>query len=191
VRWAALLHDIGKVPTRRFESNGQVTFIGHPAVGARMFNNIARRLSFPKSEKERVKFLIAEHLRASGFDETWTDSAVRRFARDMGDAIGDLFDLSRADITSKYAEKVRRGTELIDRLEARVAEVKSLDAKPAPLPKGLGTALIARFHIVPGPKLGDLMTRLASDVEMGLIGVQESYEHYIEYIEQHPELIDN
>ena len=97
--------------------------------------------------------------------------------------------MSRADITSKYAEKVRRGTELIDSLEARVKHLKTLDAKPAPLPKGLGTVLIDRFCIEPGPALGTLMARLASDVENGLIGVQESYDHYIAYIEQHPELI--
>ncbi len=189
VRWAALLHDIGKVPTRKFEPGGQVTFIGHPVVGARMFNGISRRLRFPKEQRQRVKFLIAEHLRASAFDETWTDSAVRRFARDMGDGIDDLFDLSRADITSKYAEKVRRGTQLIDNLAKKVKALREEDAKPAPLPKGLGLALIERFQIPPGPKLGSLMKKLAADVEEGILGVQQSYEHYIAYIEEHPGLI--
>jgi poly(A) polymerase len=189
VRWAALLHDIGKVKTRRFEPNGQVTFLGHPIVGARMFSRIARRLAFEPEEETRVRYLIAEHLRASAFDETWTDSAVRRFSREVGDALDDLLDLSRADITSKYAEKVRRGTRLIDTLEERVRELKALEAKPAPLPKGLGTALIDRFHLTPGPRLGHLMDRLSSDVEGGVLGVQQPFEHYIEYIEQHPELI--
>ena len=189
VRWAALLHDIGKVRTRRFEPNGQVTFLGHPAVGARQFRRIARRLPFASEERERIRFLIAEHLRASAFDETWTDSAVRRFARDVGDHLDDLLDLSRADITSKYLEKVRRGIELIDTLEARVRELRDLDAKPAPLPKGLGNALMERFSIVPGPKLGGLMAHLSAKVEEGILGVQEAYPHYIEYIEKHPELI--
>jgi len=191
VRWAALLHDIGKVRTRRFEPNGQVTFLGHPAVGARQFKRIARRLPFASEERERIRFLIAEHLRASAFDETWTDSAVRRFARDVGEHMDDLLDLSRADITSKYLEKVRRGIELIDTLEERVRELRELDAKPAPLPKGLGNALMERFGIVPGPRLGDLMAHLSSKVEEGLLGVQEDYTHYIKYLEEHPELIPN
>lgn len=189
VRWAALLHDIGKVPTRKFEPNGQVTFIGHPGVGARMFNSISRRLRFPKEQRRRVRFLIAEHLRASAYDETWTDSAIRRFSRDMGDALDDLFDLSRADITSKYVEKVRRGTRLIDTLAEKVKLLQKEDAKPAPLPKGLGLALIERFHLTPGPTLGNLMKRLAADVEEGILGVQQSYEHYIAYVEEHPGLI--
>ena len=188
LRWAALLHDIGKVPTRRFEENGQVTFLGHPIVGARMFQRISQRLCFEKEEYKRVRFLIAEHLRASAFDETWTDAAVRRFTRDVGDALDDLLDLSRADITSKYAEKVRRGTELIDMLAERIRILKEIDAKPAPLPKGLGTVLIEHFRLTPGPRLGSLITRLKEDVESGRLGVQESFEHYIQYIEANPEL---
>ncbi len=190
LRWAALLHDIGKVPTRRFEENGQVTFLGHPIVGARMFQKIAQRLRFEKEDYKRIRFLIAEHLRASAFDETWTDSAVRRFARDMGDGLDDLLDLSRADITSKYVEKVRRGTELIDKLAERIRYLKALDAKPAPLPKGLGNVLIEHFQLTPGPILGSLITRLKNDVESGRIGVQESFDHYIHYIESNPDLFN-
>ncbi len=189
VRWAAFLHDIGKVRTRRFEPNGQVTFIGHPIVGARQFKRIAQRLPFAPDDRERIRFLIAEHLRASAFDETWTDSAVRRFAREVGEALADLLDLSRADITSKYVEKVRQGIRLIDALEARVKAIRELDAKPAPLPKGLGTELIERFHIVPGPNLGQIMARLSAAVEEGVLGVQQSFDHYVEYLEKHPELI--
>ncbi len=189
LRWAALLHDIGKVPTRKFEPDGQVTFLGHPLVGAKMFAKISHRLGFEKEEYKRIRFLIAEHLRASAFDETWTDSAIRRFARDIGDDLDDLLKLSRADITSKYAEKVRRGVELIDLLEEKIRVLKEIDAKPAPLPKGLGTVLIDHFHIAPGPKLGSLISRLKDDVESGRLGVQESFEHYIKYIESRPELL--
>lgn len=190
LRWSALLHDIGKVPTRRFEENGQVTFLGHPIVGARMFQKISQRLGFEKEEYKRIRFLIAEHLRASAFDETWTDSAVRRFSRDIGEALDDLLDLSRADITSKYAEKVRRGTELIDMLSERIQTLRELDAKPAPLPKGLGTVLIEHFRLSPGPKLGNLITKLKDDVESGRLGVQETFDHYIDYIEKNPDLLN-
>ncbi len=190
LRFAALFHDIGKVPTRRFESGGQVTFLGHPEIGARMFEKLARRLKFPRDLAEQVRFLIAAHLRASAYDGTWTDSAVRRFAKEIGDALDDLLALSRADITSKYEEKVRRGIELIDSLGDRVAEIRALDAKPKPLPKGLGTAVSQHFDLSPGPGLGSLMRELMDLVEEGDLGIQQPYAHYIEYIEGHPGLLE-
>jgi poly(A) polymerase len=189
VRWAGLLHDIGKVPTRKFERSGQVTFIGHPEVGARMFARIARRLPFPAAERERVRFLIASHLRASSYDPGWTDSAVRRFTRDMGDALEDLLDLSRADITSKYAEKVRRGLRQIDLLAARVATLAAEDAKPAPLPTGLGNAIIEQLAVRPGPGLGRLMRHLRNAVEDGRLEAQQEFAHYLSYLEDNPRLL--
>jgi poly(A) polymerase len=182
VRWAALLHDIGKVPTRRFEPGGQVTFIGHPEVGARMFDRIAKQISFDEPSRERVRFLIGSHLRASAYDGSWTDSAVRRFTRDMGDALEDLLDLSRADITSKYADKVRRGLKQIDELARRVAEIKQLDATPPPLPTGLGKAIIEQLGVPPGPKLGALMRRLKAAVADGRLEAQQAFDHYLEFL---------
>jgi poly(A) polymerase len=182
VRWAALLHDIGKVPTRRFGPNGQVTFIGHPEVGVRMFGRIAERIPLDDDLRERVRFLIGAHLRASAYDGSWTDSAVRRFSREVGDALEDLLDLSRADITSKYAEKVRRGLEQIDELERRVAEIKELDAAPPPLPTGLGNAIIEQLGVAPGPMLGALMHRLKAAVEDGRLAAQQEFEHYLEFL---------
>jgi len=191
LRWAALFHDIGKVPTRRFGANNIVTFIGHPQVGARMFKKIAKRIPWSKDSFTRIEFLISSHLRASAYDETWTDSAVRRFINNVGEYLDDLLNLSRADITSKYVEKVRRGTDLINLLEKRVAELKERDAKPQLLPKGLGTVLIERFNISPGPILGSIMKRLANDAEEGLISIGQPFDHYMDYIEQHPDIINN
>jgi len=190
VRWAALLHDIGKVQTRRFEPNGTVSFIGHPEIGARMFDRIAKRLPFAESEQGRLRFLIAGHLRAAAYEEAWTDSAVRRFARDSGDALDDLLDLARADITSKYADKVRRGLRQIALLAERIAGLRAEDAKPAPLPKGLGTALIAGLGVPPGPGLGRLMDHLRGEVESGRLDAQREYGHYIGYVEQNRELLE-
>jgi poly(A) polymerase len=189
LRWAALLHDIGKVPTRRFENGGQVTFIGHPEVGARMFDRIARQLPFDDDSRERIRFLIAAHLRASAYERSWTDSAVRRFARDAGEAVDDLLDLSRADITSKYADKVRRGVEQIDELAARVEQIREQDAKPPPLPKGLGAAIIDQLGVAPGPALGRMMSRLKDEVEAGRLRAQQEYEHYLDFIRSVPDLL--
>jgi len=98
VRWAALLHDIGKVKTRSISPAGEVHFFGHAEVGARMFDKIDRRVPlFTKDAafKSSVRFLILNHLRASQYDGSWTDSAVRRFAKEMGEGmeeegLGDL-----------------------------------------------------------------------------------------------------
>ena len=84
VRWASLFHDIGKVKTRSISPDGKVHFFGHAEVGTRMFDKLDRRLPLFSPEpalRETVRFLILHHLRANQYDPSWTDSAVRRFAR--------------------------------------------------------------------------------------------------------------
>ena len=90
VRWAAVLHDIGKVPTRRFLPGGKVTFHGHAEEGVRMFRRtVVRRIDFPEPERETIELLIRHHLRAGQYDGSWTDSAVRRFHREMEPILTD------------------------------------------------------------------------------------------------------
>lgn len=185
VRWAALLHDIGKVKTRRIEANGEVHFFGHAEVGASMFDRMQRRSSLFKGEERlstQVRFLILHHLRASQYDASWTDSAVRRFAREMGGGLCDLLDLSRADITTKRPERKRRGLESISELALRVRTIQEMDAKVPPLPKGVGTALSARFNIPPSPRLGELMKVLKSAVEEGRIDAQREADYYLDWV---------
>jgi poly(A) polymerase len=99
VRWAALLHDVGKVPTRVMLPDGKVTFHRHAEVGARMWDPIGRRLGFSKPERHKIRFLVLHHLRANAYEPGWTDAAVRRFDHEMGEHLEDLLDLSRADVT--------------------------------------------------------------------------------------------
>jgi poly(A) polymerase len=89
VRWAALLHDIGKVPTRVLLPDGRVTFHRHAEVGARMFDQVARRLGFDRPDKQRIRFLILHHLRANAYEIAWTDAAVRRFDHEIGPSLED------------------------------------------------------------------------------------------------------
>ncbi|MBL8604776.1 MAG: HDIG domain-containing protein [Myxococcales bacterium] len=185
VRWAALLHDIGKIKTRRIEPNGEVHFFGHAEVGASMFDRLQRRLPLFKGEdalSSSVRFLILHHLRASQYDDSWTDSAVRRFAKEMGGCMGDLLDLSRADITTKRPEKKRRGLEAISELAARVRQIQDEDARVPPLPKGVGTAISATFGIAPSPRLGELMKKLKEAVEGGELDAQREAEYYLEWL---------
>jgi poly(A) polymerase len=165
VRWGALLHDIGKLKTRSVGENGEVHFFGHSEVGASMFRKrLAKRLGFEGELHQRVHFLILNHLRASQYDGSWTDSAVRRFAREMGEGLKDLLDLSRADITTKRPEKKKRGLRQISELSKRIKTLAELDAKVAPLPKGLGTAIADAFSIPPSKRLGDLRKEMERHV---------------------------
>ena len=188
VRWGALLHDIGKPKTRKIDERGNVTFYGHAEVGASMFRKrVAERLGFEGFERERIHFLILHHLRAAQYEEDWTDAAVRRFYKQMGDGLRDLLDLSRADITTKRPEKRRRGVRQISLLAKRIRDLQEEDAKVAPLPKGLGTHVMDAFGVPPSKRLGDLMKQLAAAAEGGEIEPGQPAEYYIDYLQEHRE----
>jgi poly(A) polymerase len=185
VRWAALLHDIGKVRTRSISPDGEVHFFGHAEVGARMFDKLERRqklFSAEESLRSSVRFLVLHHLRASQYDGSWTDSAVRRFAREMGGHLDDLLCLSRADITTKRPEKKRRGISMIDQLAERIGVLALEDAKQPPLPTGLGNEIMSVFGIPPSKKIGDLKRALEAMVEAGEIPGHQESEFYIEFL---------
>lgn len=183
VRWGALLHDIGKPKTRRIDDRGNVTFHGHSEVGAAMFRKrVADRLGFEGALRERIHFLILHHLRAAQYDEDWTDAAVRRFYRQMGDGLRDLLDLSRADITTKRPEKRRRGVQQISLLAKRIRDLQEEDRKVAPLPKGLGTAIMEAFGIPPSRRLGDLMKKLEQAAEAGELEARKPAAYYLEHL---------
>jgi poly(A) polymerase len=131
-----------------------------------------------------VRFLILHHLRASQYDASWTDSAVRRFAKEMGGCMSDLLDLSRADITTKRPERKRKGLEAISELAVRVREIQAQDAKVPPLPKGLGTSISERLGIAPSPKLGELMKLLKDAVEGGDLDAQREPDYYLDWLVQ-------
>jgi poly(A) polymerase len=185
VRWGALFHDIGKVKTRSISPDGEVHFFGHAEVGARMFDKLERRgklFSRDTALRDEVRFLVLHHLRASQYDGKWTDSAVRRFAREIGPSLDNLLCLSRADITTKRPEKKRRGINMINGLAQRIAELAELDAKQPPLPTGLGNELMTAFGIPPSKKLGDIKRALELAVEAGEIAERLEAGAYVQFI---------
>jgi poly(A) polymerase len=185
LRWAALFHDIGKVKTRSITADGKVHFLGHAEVGTRMFEKLDRRLPLFVHEpplKETVRFLILHHLRANQYSPDWTDSAVRRFARELGPHLGDLLCLARADITTKRPEKKRRGLQQIEDLQARVAALAAEDARVAPLPSGIGDELMRAFALPPSRKVGEVKRQLEEAVAAGEIAGQLPAEAYIELV---------
>lgn len=181
VRWAALLHDIGKVPTRTFTAKG-VHFHGHAEVGARMFDKVSRRLSFERDERRTIRFLIKHHLRSAQYSPEWTDNAVRRFDREMRQHLTDLLDLSRADITSKRPGRRQFLLKQISELKGRIDRLRAEDARVPPLPTGLGNAIMKRFGLAPSRLVGDLMRELEQAVERGELEAQQPFEHYLEWL---------
>ncbi|XXT16353.1 HDIG domain-containing metalloprotein [Sorangium sp. So ce429] len=185
VRWAALLHDIGKTRTRSISPTGEVHFFGHAEVGARMFDKIDRRLPlFAREEalKGSIRFLILHHLRASQYDASWTDSAVRRFAKEMGDCLNDVLDLSRADITTKRPEKKRKGLKQISDLAERVLQVQAQDAVVPPLPSGIGDAIMQSFGLPPSRRVGEIKRALEQAVESGEVTSHQESDVYIAFL---------
>ena len=185
VRWAALFHDIGKVKTRTITPEGKVHFLGHAEVGARMFEKLDRRMPLFAPEpalKSTVRFLVLHHLRANQYEQTWTDSAVRRFARELGGHLDDLLCLARADITTKRPEKKRRGLLQIEELAARVTKLAAEDAKVPPLPSGVGDAIMKAFDMKPSRLIGDIKRTLEAEIAQGTLESHQPSEHYVEYV---------
>ncbi len=189
VRWGALLHDIGKPKTRSIGADGSVHFLHHAEVGARMFNKLARREGlFDDDElREKLRFLIYNHQRAHQYDHDWTDSATRRFAREMGEHLDDLMALSRADMTTKRKEKRRRFLAQLKQLSVRIEALQAEDAKPKALPKGLGELLITRLQLPPSKLIGDIRKQLEAAVESGELPLQADFDTYIEFVLSNPD----
>jgi poly(A) polymerase len=182
VRWAALLHDIGKVPTRTFTPDGGVHFHRHSEVGARMFHDVARRFRFAKPEKQKIHFLILHHLRANQYDGSWTDAAVRRFDREMQEGLTDLLDLSRADITSARPGKRQNALRNISDLSDRIVKLREEDAKIPPLPTGIGNVIMEKFGLPPSKQIGDLKKLLEELVEKGELEARREAEYYLDHV---------
>jgi poly(A) polymerase len=183
VRWAALLHDIGKVPTRTFTRDG-VHFHGHAEVGARMFDKICRRMPFEHDMARKVRFLIKHHLRSNQYSDQWTDSAVRRFAREMEEHLIDLLDLSRADITSKRPGRRQALLRQISELQARIERLREADAVLPPLPGGIGNALMSHFRLPPSRRVGELKRELEAAIERGELEPRREDAYYLAWLSQ-------
>ena len=156
VRLAALFHDIAKPKTRSFEHGG-VTFRHHEVVGARMTRKRMTALGYPEETVEAVSELVRLSGRFKGYAEGWSDSAVRRYARDAGPLLGRLNALIRSDCTTRNKQKAANLQTAIDEMEARIADLAEEDRRAAERPQIDGDALMAHLGIGPGRHLGDML----------------------------------
>jgi len=163
VRWGGLLHDIAK-PRVMDEEDGEVHFFGHEIVGERMTRKILNRLKLDRASVDRVCKLVALSGRINSYDADWTDGAVRRFVREAGDALEDMFMLSRSDVTSRREERVRAAEGRVDELRARCEQLQT-EADIAKIKPPLdGDELMAMFGRGPGPWIRPIKERLLAMV---------------------------
>ena len=155
LRLAALVHDIGKPRTRRFEAGGKVSFHHHDAVGAKMTRKRLKALHFDNHLVEDVSELVNLHLRFHGYvDEPWTDAAVRRYVKDAGPLYERLNRLTRADATTQNRRKARIFASAMDEMEARVRALKEKEDFDAIRPDVDGNEIMALLGLEPGPMVG-------------------------------------
>lgn len=158
LRWSAILHDIAKPATKRFDPQEGWTFHGHEDRGSRMVNGIFRRLRLPLDEKMRyVEKMVALHLRPIVLgQEIVTDSAVRRLIVDAGEDLPDLMKLCQADITSKNAKKVERHLANLQKVQSKIDDVIERDKLRNWQPPVTGNHILSAFEIADPKMIGEI-----------------------------------
>lgn len=155
LRMAALLHDIGKPATRKFESGGGVSFHHHEVVGAKLIRKRLRALKFPKKLTEDIADLTFLHLRFHGYSGgEWTDSAVRRYVTDAGPLLPRLHKLVRADCTTRNKRRRAALQAAYDSLERRIATIAEAEDLARVRPDLDGNAIMELLGVPPGPEVG-------------------------------------
>jgi poly(A) polymerase len=160
-RFAALMHDVGKPRTRRFQPDGSVTFHHHDVVGAKITRKRMKALRFSNDVSDAVCSLVELHLRFHGYGSgEWTDSAVRRYVRDAGGQLERLHVLTRADCTTRNRRKADRLRRTYDELEARIDHLAAEEELSAIRPDLDGNQIMALLGIGPGRVVGEAYQHL-------------------------------
>lgn len=155
LRFAALMHDVGKPLTRKFENGGTVSFYHHDIVGAKLTRKRMQKLRFDKATIKKVSRLIELHLRFFGYSNgAWTDSAIRRYVTDAGDVLENLHKLTRADVTTKNKKKASYLSSAYDDLEQSIQKLQKKEELKSMRPDLNGHEIMEILNIKPGPILG-------------------------------------
>ena len=183
LRLAALLHDIGKPPTKKLEPGGGVSFYHHDVVGAKMAKKRLTALRFDNDTIKAVARLIELHLRFFGYsDQQWSDSAVRRYVRDAGDQLDRLHALTRADVTTRNKRKADRLAHAYDDLEQRIAVLREQEELEAMRPDLDGEQIMEILGLKPSKEVGLAYNFLLEiRLDEGSIGYEEAKKRLLEW----------
>ena len=167
LRWAALMHDAGKIGTRHIDERGKVAFLRHESLGALLLRGVAARLGWSEARTERVAFVVEHHGRINAYERSWSDRAVHRLVRDAGGRLADLLAFSSADFTTKRTAKALRIEENLRHLRARLERLEAEEAAANALPSDVGHAIVAGLGLEPGPRVGEILAWLRAEVVAG------------------------
>lgn len=186
LRLAALLHDIGKPKTRRFEPGGGVSFHHHDVVGAKIVTKRLKALRFDSATVKAVARLTELHLRFHGYGEgAWTDSAVRRYVTDAGDLLQHLHRVTRADCTTRNKRKAARLRGAYDDLERRIAELQEQEELASIRPDLDGNQIMEILGVGPGREIGEAYKFLLElRLDEGPLGADAAREHLLTWWSQ-------
>jgi len=189
LRLAALLHDIGKPATRRFEDDGDVSFHHHEMVGAKMAARRMKAMRFDKDTIKAVSRLVELHLRFHGYGGgEWTDSAVRRYITDAGPLLSRLHRVTRSDCTTRNARKAQDLSRTYDDLETRIGRLLEQEQLDAVRPELDGNEIAKVLGIAPGPVLGRAYKHLlAVRMDQGPIGREAAVQALLSWWADQPE----
>jgi len=183
LRFAALLHDIGKPATRKLEPGGAVSFYHHDVVGAKLASKRMKALRFDNDTTKAVSKLVELHLRFFGYsDQAWTDAAIRRYVRDAGEQLVRLHILTRSDVTTRNKRKADQLSHAYDDLEKRIGLVMEQEELNAMRPDLTGEQIMEILNLKPGPKVGQAYKYLLElRIENGPLGEEKAKEALLEW----------
>ncbi|GAA2201428.1 CCA tRNA nucleotidyltransferase [Sinomonas flava] len=189
LRFAALMHDVGKPATRRFEPGGAVSFRHHDVVGSKLVKKRMKALRFDNDTIKAVARLVELHMRFYGYGESgWTDSAVRRYVTDAGPLLERLHRLTRSDVTTRNQRKADRLSFAYDDLERRIAELAEQEELAAIRPDLDGQQIMEALGIRPGPLVGRAYAFLLNErMENGPASEDEARARLLDWWTQQPE----
>lgn len=182
LRWAALLHDVGKIWTRTYGPKQAVHFYQHEEHGAVLVEGIATRFHWSPECTKHIAFLVRHHQRPNAYKSEWSDTAVRRLMREAGPYLSSLLHLSQADCTSSQIHRVQRIQQLATELQQRIQNIQKTEHRTIQLPRGLGSEIMHFFQLEPGPQIGRIKTYLKNSIEDGILLPNQASEYYMVHL---------